>query len=205
MAFFEERFDPALSFGARGGPVFSTSKAVTVSGQRSVNKNWSSPLHRYDVSPAVRSQADLDQVLDFFYVVSGAYDGFRFKDWRDYLDAGRGVLTVTTGTTYQMIKTYTKGARTFSRKISKPVDGVQIMRVRAGVESNITESCSIALATGVVVVNTGHVAGDTYRWVGEFDVPVAFMSDELMPAVIDKGPDGFLIEMGQILLEEVRL
>lgn len=205
MAFFEERFSPALSFGARGGPVFSTSKAFTVGGFRSANKNWASPLHRYDVSPAVRSQADLDEVTDFFYVVAGSFDGFRWKDWRDFLDAGRGVMTLTTGSTYQMFKTYTKGARTFHRKITKPVAGVQVIRVRSGVETDITGTCSIDLTTGLVTVNTGHAAGDVYRWVGEFDVPVEFMSDELMPSIVDKGPDGFLVEVGQILLQEIRL
>ena len=115
------------------------------------------------------------------------------------------VLTVTTGVVYQMHKNYTKGPRTWSRKITKPVAGVQIIRVRSSVESNITADCAIDTTTGLVEVSVGHLAGDTYRWTGEFDVPVEFMSDELMPAIVDKGDDGFLIEAGQILLQEIRL
>lgn len=204
MAFFEERMNPSLTYGARGGPVFSTSKSYTVSGQRQTNRNWSAPLHRYDVAHAIKTQADFEEIINFFYVVSGSYDGFRFKDWADYLDAGRGVLQLVTGSEYQMFKTYTKGARTFNREIKKPVAGIQIIRTRAGVPTNITGTSTVNTATGRVTV-TGHQSGDTYKWTGEFDVPVAFMSDEFMPAIIDRGGDGFLIDSGPIMLEEIRL
>ena len=205
MAFFEERMDTDLSFGARGGPVFSTAKAYSVSGRRMVNRQWAAPLHRYDVAPAIRSLADFETLRNFFYVVSGAFDGFRFKDWTDFMDGGRGVLTLVSGSNYQMFKTYTRGSRTFNRKIGKPVSGtVQIFRLRSSVETNITLTSSIDHTTGLVTV-TGHAAGDTYRWTGEFDVPVAFQSDEFMSAIVDRGGDGFLIDPGQVMLEELRL
>jgi len=205
MAFFEERMNPSLSFGARGGPVFSTSKSYTTSGQRQVNRNWSAPLHRYDVAHAIKSQDDFEEVMNFFYVVSGSFDGFRFKDWADFLDAGRGLLQLVSGSEYQMFKTYTKGSRTFNREIKKPVQStVKIFRIRGSDITDITALSSISFTTGRVTV-TGHQAGDAYRWTGEFDVPVAFMSDEFMPAIVDKGGEGFLIDSGSIMLEEVRL
>lgn len=204
MAFFEERMNPDLTFGAQGGPVFSTSRAVSTSGREVVNRNWSLPLHRYNVQHCIKTAADFDEILAFFYVVSGAFDGFRYKDWNDFTDDNRGILTLVSGSQYQMFKTYTKGSRTFNRKISKPVAGVQIFRFRSGVQSNITGSSTIDLTTGLVTV-TGHVAGDTYRWSGEFDVPVRFMSDDLLYTIVNKSGTEFLIDSGPIELMEVRL
>lgn len=204
MSFFEERMNPDLTFGAQGGPVFSTSKAYSVSGQRTVNKNWALPLHRYNVQHCIKSSDDFDEILNFFYVVSGSFDGFRYKDWNDYTDEGRGVLTLVSGSTYQMFKRYQKGNRTFNRKISKPVTGVQIFRTRAGVTTNITGTSTITFTSGTVVV-TSHVAGDTYTWTGEFDVPVAFESDELLYTIVNKSGTEFLIDSGPINLMELRL
>jgi uncharacterized protein (TIGR02217 family) len=204
MAFFEQRMNPDLSFGAQGGPVFSTSRAITIGGYEKVNQNWSSPLHRYNVQHCIKTQADFDEILAFFYVVAGAYDGFRFKDWNDYTDDGRGVCTLVTGSTYQMFKRYTIGSRTFNRKISKPVAGVQVFRTRSAVTTNITGSSTITTSTGEVVV-TSHQAGDTYTWTGEFDVPVRFASDELLYTIVNKSGSQFLIDSGPINLMEVRL
>lgn len=204
MAFFEERMNPDLSFGARGGPVYSTSKAYSFSGLRRVNKNWSSPLHRYDVTHCIKTKTDFEEVINMFYVVSGAFDGFRFKDWADYQDDGSGFLSLISGSNYQMYKGYQKGARQFNRIIQKPVSGVQIFRTRSSVTTNITGSSTVDTTTGIVTV-TGHVSGDTYTWTGEFDVPVAFMSDEFMPEIVNKSGSEFLIASGSIMLEEIRL
>lgn len=204
MAFFEYRLNTDLSFGAKGGPVFSTTKAYSFSGARQSNKNWTYPLHRYDVAHCVKKEADYQEIINLFYNVSGAFDGFRFKDWRDYKDGGTGVLTVISGSNYQMFKNYTSGARTFSRKIQKPISGVQIFRTRASVTTNITGSSTVDATTGIVGIS-GHVSGDTYTWTGEFDVPVAFVSDEFLPVILNKNNLDFLIESPPIELEEIRL
>lgn len=204
MAFFEYRLNTDLSFGAKGGPVFSTSKAYSISGQRQSNQNWTYPLHRYDVSHCVKLEADYQEIINLFYNVSGAYDGFRFKDFRDFKDGGTGVMTLISGSNYQLFKRYTTGARTFSRKIQKPVTGIQIFRTRASVKTNITGASSIDLTTGIVGV-TSHLGGDTYTWTGEFDVPVAFVSDDFLPVILNKQGQNFLIESPPIELEEIRL
>jgi uncharacterized protein (TIGR02217 family) len=189
MSFFEERMNPDLTFGAQGGPVFSTSRAMTVGGFEQTNKNWSAPLHRYNVQHCIKTQGDFDEILNFFYVVSGAFDGFRFKDWNDYTDDGRGVLLSTTAG-LQLFKTYTKGARTFNRKISKPVAGTIALAGGGSVDAT----------TGIV---TGGTAGTA--WSGQFDVPVRFMNDELLYTIVNKSGANFLIDSGPIDLMEIRL
>lgn len=204
MSFFEHRMNPDLSFGAKGGPVFNTSKAYSQGGQRYGNKNWTAPLHRYDVQHCIKTKSDFDEIRNFFYNVAGSFDGFRFKDWADFESDGNGSMTLVSGSNYQLYKTYIVGARTYSRIIKKPVAGVQIYRRRAGVTSNITGSSTVTTSTGVVAV-TGHAGGDTYTWSGEFDVPVAFASDEFMPIITNKRDTEFLMDSGPIMLEEIRL
>lgn len=204
MAFFEYRLNTDLSFGAKGGPVFSTSKAYSVSGRRQTNQNWTYPLQNYDISHCVKTKTDYKEIINLFYNVNGAYDGFRFKDHHDYEDDGDGILTLISGSNYQMFKNYVSGSRTFTRKIQKPVVGIQIFRTRASVTTNITGASTIDTTTGIVGV-TSHLGGDTYTWTGEFDVPVAFSSDEFMPMILDKSNDEFLIQGPPITLEEIRL
>lgn len=201
MAFFEERLDDCYSFGATGGPNFSTTVNKTVSGQRYANRNWVYPLHRFDITEGVRSKEDFETLRAFFYNVFGRADGFRFKDHADF-DATRAPATLISGSIYQLIKRYTRGVRTFDRPIYKPVSGkVTFFRTRAGVLSTITPTINYANGQATV---TGHVAGDSYTWTGQFDVPVAFVNDSMEAQIINKGRDGLLLQWPSIQLEEIR-
>lgn len=210
MAFFEQQFDPRLSFGARGGPVWSTTIARGRAGHRSVNQNWSAPLHRYNVAHAVKTNADFEAVRAFFYVVAGAFDGFRFKDWSDF-EATRDntALALVSGTTWQMQRKYVVGSRTYLRTISKPCASPApvIWRLRSGAWSTVTPTGSpspIDYVNGRVGIS-GHAGGDTYAWVGQFDVPVAFTSDTMEAEIVDTGDGEYLMRWPQVEVEEVRV
>jgi uncharacterized protein (TIGR02217 family) len=202
MSFFEQRLPERFSFGAKGGPAFSTEVVKTAGGQRYANKNWTMPLHMYDVSANVKTQTDFESIRAFFYNVSGQFDGFRFKDWADYQATSQPLTAIVTGSTYQMTRAYIFGTRTFSRPIYKPNAGASFTRTRSGVTSSISPSYSTT--TGVVTV-TGHVAGDTYAWSGEFDVPVAFTSDLCEASIDDKSAGQFVISWPDIQVQEIRL
>ncbi len=202
MSFFEDRLPPRFSFGAKGGPAFSTEVVKTQGGQRYANKNWTMPLHRYDVSENVKTQDDFDEIRAFFYNVSGQFDGFRFKDWADYRATAQPLTAIVTGSTYQMTRAYVFGARTFSRPIYKPNSSATFTRTRSGVTSTITPSYSTT--TGIVTV-TGHVTNDTYKWTGEFDVPVAFTSDMCEASIDNKSAGQFVISWPNVQVEEIRL
>jgi uncharacterized protein (TIGR02217 family) len=106
MAFFEQRLAECYSFGATGGPCFSTTVNKTTSGQRYANRNWVYPLHRFDITEGVRSKDDFDTLRAFFYNVFGRADGFRFKDHADF-EATSAPATLISGSIYQLIKRYT--------------------------------------------------------------------------------------------------
>ncbi len=202
MSFFEDRLPPRFSFGARGGPMFSTEVVKTQGGQRYSNRNWTMPLHSYDVSENVKTQDDFDEIRAFFYVVAGQFDGFRFKDWLDYRATTQPLTVIVAGTSYQMTRAYVFGSRTFSRPIYKPLSGATFIRTRSGTPSTITPSYSTT--TGIVTM-TGHVMGDTYTWSGEFDVPVAFKSDMCEASIDNKSGSQFVISWPNVQVEEIRL
>lgn len=207
MAFFEHRMDERISYGARGGPVWSTAVVKTQSGMRYVNKNWQYPLHKYDIGQAVKNNADFEAVRALFYVVAGQFDGFRFKDFADFELThanSRLVAQVGSPSVWQIARVYSIGGREFVRPISKPVQaaGLTVRRNRSGTLS--TATASVDYSTGLVTI-AGHVSGDTYTCVGEFDVPVAFADDAMSAEIVDTGGDEFLMRWGSIMLEEIRL
>lgn len=203
MAFFEELFPECVSINMTGGPRFRTSKAYMPGGQRVVNKDDPYPLNEYSVAHPIRKSDEFEELRAFFYVVGGDGDGFRFKDWSDYVATqGNTSATLVSTGIYQLNRIYVFGARTFTRPIQKPVSGLQFYRTRSGSTTNITGSSTIDTTNGRVTV-TGHMSGDAYTWSGEFHVPVAFRDPAAVFRVL--GGSSMLTEWPSIELEEIRL
>jgi uncharacterized protein (TIGR02217 family) len=166
------------------------------------------PLHRYNVGHAVKTNDDFEIVRAFFYTVAGSFDGFRFKDWADFeaTQANSRVSFSSPGspTEWQLQRKYTVGSRTFLRDITKPCASPApvIYRTRTGVVTVATATVDTTDGTASI---TGHQAGDTYTWVGEFDVPVAFADDNMEAEIIDNGGDEYLVAWRSIVVEEVRV
>lgn len=192
MAFVETpRFPDAIARGTQFGPGYSTGKAHNLGGYEVSNQNWSMPLYEGDVSHGAKTQALINDLLAFFHGVAGMHKGFRFKDFADYTVTGaQGTLTVIVAdTTWQLYKTYTYGALTATRKIQKPVAGVTF--VGGG-------SYSLDTTTGIVTRNSG---ANPTSWTGEFDVPVRFNLDRMLPI----GMTAAVYNLPSIPIIEVRI
>lgn len=177
MAFIEQRFPEGIAQNASGGPVWSTAKGKTSGGKRTTNRRWLYPKHRFKFAMPGRAGAEFEQLRAWFYITGGAADGFRWRDYSDYVcTRDNSSLTPIAGSQWQLNRVYSVGAFTFERPIVKPVAGVVVYRTRASVET-VASDATVDVTTGVVTF-TGHQAGDTYTWAGEFDIPVAFTSDE---------------------------
>lgn len=201
------RFPDDIAYGARGGPIYSTSVSRSKSGRHITNANWSYPLHEYDVGFPVRSFDKLALLTDYFHVCGGEFGAFRFKDHKDFkscppltavshtnqsLGTGNG-----TTTQFQLIKTYAVGGFTRSRIIQKPVSGTIII----GVNGALTGSgFTINTTTGIVTFTTAPANGAVLTWGGEFDVPVKFKTDMLMSDI-----DSFHLSGLSVNVEEIRL
>jgi len=127
MAFINTRFPESISYGAMGGPEFSTDIVVINSGFEQRNINWTAARCKFDVSQAIKSQADNDALIAFFRIAAGRGNSFRYKDWNDYLiTVANGILGTGIGTglpTYQTNKIYTNAGGSSTRKITRLVSG----------------------------------------------------------------------------------
>jgi len=177
MSFVETQFPPDISYGATGGPRFSTDVAEVFSGWEQRNINWSEARGEWNVSHGVKTQVQLDALIAFFRARRGKAIGFRFKDWSDYsasnqvIGTGNAVKTV-----FQLVKSYTSGAVTVDRPIKKPVSGtVQVYKDGVLQVSGV----SVNTTTGEVTFTSAPANGVVITANFQFDVPVRFDTDKL--------------------------
>ena len=190
------RFPDDISEGSRGGPVWATTVVEQDSGSESRNQRWSYPRHEFDVAYGVNTLARMEALLSFFHVVAGRAIGFRYKDWLDYKSCGRTATpaatdcAIGTGTgalaAFQLVKTYTQGSYTRSRKILKPIATTVLVAVAGSVKTAGTHY-NLADTTGLVTFTSGNIpsAGQAVTAGFEFDVPVRFDTDRLSVNIND--------------------
>lgn len=198
MSFHDVRFPTNVSYGSVGGPVWSTTVVALRSGAEARNANFTAARYRYNVKYGVKTGDQINSVQGFFHARRGRLHSFRYKDWLDYkssANGGKGGTVAATdqavGTldktgpaqTFQLVKTYSDAAGSWSRTITKPVSGTVKIAV-GGVEKAAADAnypWSVNLTTGVVTITpTGLTAGTVAVTAGfEFDVHVRFDVDQL--------------------------
>ena len=182
MAFHDVLFPADISYGATGGPRFSTVINTVGSGREERIIRWDQPLMSWDVGHEITDETKLEALLAFFRAREGRAHGFRFKDWSDY---SAGMIlgpngreygpvaaahpVVLEGGEYRLYKRYASGGTIRHRRITKPEAGT-IRLYDAG--GNLLTRSTDGL-TGVVS------GGPATSWAGKFHVPVRFEDDEL--------------------------
>lgn len=142
-----------------GGPQFNTTIIKLFSGAERRNKNWQRSLGTWDAAYGITDKANLLDLINTFYAVSGMADGFRMKDWSDFQigDTLGGDTTtkqaIGTGDalngTYQIYKAYMMGSTTFQRTITRPVTGT--LRVFwNSTEKTIVTDFTCDFTTGII-------------------------------------------------------
>jgi uncharacterized protein (TIGR02217 family) len=122
--FHEVRFPDNIAYGATGGPEFATTLVATGSGHEKRNVNWAEAHGRWDVASGLKKQAQIDELIAFFWARRGKAYGFRFKDWTDYKAMGQLLGTGDDAQTqFQLVKHYPSGSAMEVRTITKPVAG----------------------------------------------------------------------------------
>jgi uncharacterized protein (TIGR02217 family) len=198
MAFDEIQFPADISYGATGGPVYSTDVVQTAGGHEQRNTNWSESLAVYNVSHGVKSKTQLDTLIEFFRARQGKSRGFRFKDYTDFDVTGQAIgIGDNIDTTFQLIKSYTSGAVSYSRTITKPVSGTVKIYFDT-VEQ--TTGWTVDTTTGIVTFTIAPTSGVSITTDFEFDVPVRFDADQLQATMDDYG----VYSWNRINLVEVR-
>lgn len=189
MAFHEVRFPVGISRSAKGGPRYRTTILTSASNFEQRAKEWDESSYQWSINLLGKSPEEIDSLIEFFHLRAGAAHGFRFKDWTDYyaglawsgdtlevsspneIGTGDGVET-----DFQLVKVYSDSEATVTRKIVKPVAST----VRIFVDDVEAESgWTVDESTGIVTFGVAPSSGEIITWVGEFDVPVRFDSDEM--------------------------
>ena len=182
---------------------FSTNIVTTLSGHERRNSGWSDARLSYNVSPGVRSEAELGILLDFFRARSGAAIGFRFTDPFDF--SSREMIATPTAfdqllgigdgvrTGFPLVKNY--GEKGQVRQITRPQHG----SVRVAIDSVPSSGWSLSEAA-IVEFDTPPADGVQITAGFLFDVPVRFAEDrmEVSRATFGAG------EMPSVALVEIR-
>jgi uncharacterized protein (TIGR02217 family) len=188
MAFIETpRFPDDIALdGLDGGPAYRTNVVETFSGHEKRTVEWSEQRGRWDVASGIKTPEDFEAVRDMFRMARGRAHGFRFKDWSDFKScapsAARGFADQPIGTGtgsnrfFQLAKTYTSGAQSWTRAIVKPVGGT--VRVALGGVEQLS-GWTVDTTTGIVSFTTAPGSGVAVAAGFEFDVPVRFDSDSM--------------------------
>src|SRR5690625_955252 len=202
-------FPLALSRRSSGGPEFRTAIVETASGREYRNQDWAAARLRFDAARGLRSVAERDQLLAFFYARRGRARAFPLRDFSDYSSAGAAgepepldqVLGKGDGlaSAFQLIKWYGEsgGGDAYARRILLPVR--QSLRVALdGVEQ--ASGWSVSRPGGILTFASPPGAGILVSAGFLFDVPVRFGSDRLEVQWISPAAQ----ELGEVPLLEVR-
>lgn len=192
MNFHEVRFPGSLSFGSVGGPERRTDVVTLANGFEERNTPWAHSRRRYDAGLGMRSLDDIETLISFFEARRGQMYGFRWKDWSDFKSGKASAVTqyqdqvigIGDGnqTVFQLLKVYRSGAFSYSRPISKPVEGT----VRVGVEQDeMQDGVDYIVDNSTGLVTFAHPPAETTVVCAgyEFDVPVRFDTDRIQTSV----------------------
>jgi len=159
-------------------------------------------IFEYDISitPGDFDDATIEAVHALYKVCRGKTYGFRFRDWdpkNRVLDAEPIGTGDGSQTTFQITKSWTLDGQTHSRKVTRPVAGLQVFK--AGVPQTIATHYTIDLDTGIITFLSAPGAGQAITVTGEFDIPVRFASD-----LQATGLASFIEHYDSITLREIR-
>jgi uncharacterized protein (TIGR02217 family) len=199
MPFFEVEFMRQIQYRRVGGPGFSTTINKAFGGAENRNRNWAFARSEWtcsiitpaaDQRPSISQQVFIDLLTAFFLNVGGRADSFRLYDHIDN-QATSAVLGTGNGTqaTFQLVKTYAMGGRTYTRTINKPItpdvsnyQGVALAQTVKPYFDGTPVSggaWSVDAATGLVTFSPVPGSGVVVTADAQFHFPVRFDTDKL--------------------------
>ena len=173
-----------LSYGLSIKLRFKTSVIRMRAGHEERVGEWQDPMRQYDAASALRDQADLDELIEFFRARRGQKYAFRLLDPIDNfvtaMNFGTGDGTTTT---FQLSKTYDSGLSGDSDYYVRPImllpSTPSIYKDAVLQSSGVT----VSLTTGVVTFSVAPALGVALIWTGTFHVPVRFLNDFIYPSI----------------------
>lgn len=174
MTMLDIRMSPKVEAGF-SAIVGSNTRVTTMrNGHERRNAQWVGKKRRYTSRHAGWDRAMRAELLNHIEVVDGMEYSFRLKDWNDFSVTAQSLGAAPAGSTaVQLVKTYTSGAYSKSRTITKPVTATVVIY-----QAGIAKTCTVDGLTGLVTPSSAWTEGAALTWTGEFDVCVRFATDE---------------------------
>lgn len=175
MALLDVRLPPRVEAGFSAVRRASTRVVPLKNGHERRNANWSGKRRMYNTDYASFTDDDIEELLAFSEITEGQLYAFRFKDWSDYRATAQPLGTAPgSGTTpVQLQRTYTRGAYSKVRTITKPVASTVVVYVNGTPKAGAVDDL-----TGLWTPSTAW-SGGTLTADFQFDVPVRFATDEI--------------------------
>lgn len=202
MSFEEVQFPTDISYGSTGGPLFQTTIAVQSAGHEKRNIDWAQARYKYDAAYGVKTQADMESLIQFFQAMAGRAVGFRFKDPLDYKSCSLSSSIASTDqvckntvtgayvgdgstTTFQIMKTYSQGTQNRRREIKKPVSGTVVVALDGAPQTASPLGWSVDTTTGIITFTAAPGNNVVVTAGYEFDVPCRFDTDSISARWVD--------------------
>jgi len=200
MAFHEVLFPVGISYGAIGGPRFSTTLVELKSGFEQRNIDWTQARLEWNITQGLKDLSDAATLVAFFRAREGRGHGFRYFDHLDFEILGP--QTIGTGdaakTVFQIFKRYTSGSIDYDRTIKKLVTGKTRVFLDAVEQFS---GFTVQDNAGTVTFSSPPGGGVIVAILTEFHTPVRFNVDHLAMEIAFFD----LINWPQITVKEVRI
>ena len=197
--FYPVEIDACPAYGWQGGPSRDVLIKRLVSGREKRKGQSHIRLHSY-VLPFenISDVAYLGYIKSAFMAMGGPEDSFLVKDYGDYLAVDQPLGVAPAGSTpVQLLRTYTFGAASHSRKITKPVAGAVIS------QNGVPKAGTLNTLTGLFTPTTAWTPAAILTWDGEFRVPCRFDQMSLQSTLDNRIGESYATNGSVTLLETI--
>lgn len=189
MAFDEVQFPTTIGFDSTGGPQRQSQIVITGSGSEARNARWTNSRRNFEIKHGPHSDNDINTIIGFFEACNAQLIGFRLKFWLDYkscppsntptaLDQTLAV-GADTPSVFPLTKTYTNGARSYVKRIYKPVANTVLAAVN-GVVKTPGVDFTVDTVHGLILFTSPPAGGAVVTAGFQFDHAVRFNTDQLL-------------------------
>lgn len=203
MTRFVDEYAPAdmPGFPCLSSPRWSTAITQVDSGAEQANQRWQHPLYRFTLPEAVRRHSVFEALKDHWLAMNGPAHTWPFRDPLDFasraLPAANVAPAVTMAdqvlgmgdgakTSFQLVKTYARGAQTYTRTIHLPVADSVLVSIAGADPATLSPPIgwSVSRPGGVVTFDSPPGPGQIVRGGFLFDVEVRFETDNAFDGIV---------------------
>lgn len=176
--FYELRFPEQISHNFTIISEFKTDLISTKSGKEQRNTIWENEKLKFKINNENLTFDDINEIFNFFKLMKGKANGFRFKNWANYKTKNEFLGIFTDNYVFQLVKNYIvvdcfDKLYSITKKITKPV----LNTVKIYVNDIETTNFNINYSNGEITIKTTLNENDLITADFEFDISVRFDSD----------------------------